>query len=77
MCTMLHFEIGQRVRYTFFWYTAFTENQDNTIYPPKYWYAWALVSKKSRDTPGIKTGLYNVQDNGQVTKFATKNTDQL
>jgi hypothetical protein len=22
--------------------------------------------------PGIKTGLYNVQDNGKVTKFATK-----
>jgi hypothetical protein len=36
-----------------------------------------LYPKKSRDTPGIKTGLYDVQDNGKVTKFATKSADQL
>ena len=57
MCTMLHFEIGQRVRYTFFCYTAFTENPDSIIYHPKYWYAWALVSKKNHVTrQGIKPG---------------------
>ncbi len=56
---MLHFEIGQRVRYTFFCYTAFTENQIalfiiRTIGTPGH-----LYPKKSRDTPWIKTGLYN------------------